>query len=304
MLISVVVPTFDRPESLRKILKALESQTHAAREIIIVDDGSSDETEATVRQFQGVKYLYQQNRGPAAARNTASREARGEIIALTDDDCMPPINWLEQIAQGYRSHPEIAGVGGPCRAPAEILESNLYAQYEWNYERGMLPSRHYIEWLTRGRLTWRGRWCGQGDYVGGMDCPSGRSNNISYRLSVFKALNGFDETFPFAAGEDADFKIRLCLAGHQLLWLDDMIVEHHHAYTSQRFRAQHFTYGRGVVHLERKYLGRPTPYWRAALRLLKRTARPLLTFLNNRERPFVWLKFQAEIYDALGQLAR
>ncbi len=302
-MISIIVPTLNRMSSLRETLVALTTQTYAAREVIVVDDGSTDGTEMMVRQFSDVKYLRQENRGPAAARNRGSREARGEIIAFTDDDCVPPLNWLEQIVRGFDDCP-VAGIGGPCRAPSEILANNIYAQYEWKYERGMLPSRRYIEWLTRGQLTWDANWRGQGDYVGGMDCPSGRSNNISYRRSVFQALDGFDESFPFAAAEDADFKIRLCLDHHQLSWLDQLIVEHRHSYTPQRFRSQHFTYGRGVARLEKKYRGKPTPFWRAALRLIKRSAQLPLRMLQGEQRRFAWLGWQAEIYDALGQLAR
>jgi glycosyltransferase involved in cell wall biosynthesis len=304
MLISVVVPTFNRADSLLNTLRALENQTFHHYEVIIVDDGSTDQTETVVKQFPQFLYVRQPNHGPAAARNTGSQFAQGEFITFTDDDCVPPADWLACIVRGYKTHPEVAGVGGPCRAPAQDWKNNPYARYEWRFERFMLPSKTYINWLTRGKLTWQAQWPGYGDYVGGMDCPAGRSNNISYCRQVFMDLNKFDESFPLAAGEDADFKIRLCIAGHQLLWLDRIIVEHRHAYTPQRFRAQHITYGRGVVYLEQKYRDQPPPRWRSGLRLLKRSLSLPFDMLTFHDRPLAWLKFQAGFYDAWGQFRR
>jgi glycosyltransferase involved in cell wall biosynthesis len=304
MLISVIVPTYNRADSLTGAIQALLAQTYPSFEIIVVDDGSTDRTVNVARRHNRVQYLRQNHCGPAAARNAGGHEAQGEIIAFTDDDCMPPADWLSRIAQGYVDYPEVAAIGGPCRAPDAIVQANAYARYEWTYERGMLPPAAYVAWLTQGQLDWRAQWPSQGDYLGGMDCPTGRTNNMSVRRDVFQKLNGFDASFPLAAAEDADFKIRLCLAGHRLLWLDALIVEHHHPYTFRRFCRQHVGYGRGVVHLERKYRGQATPRWRAAARLVRRMVRLPIARSTDPRGELARLRFIADVCDAWGQIVR
>src|SRR3954454_118451 len=102
---SVVVPTFRRPESLSRCLAALCVQDFdaAAYEVIVVDDAASDEARRVVTCWAeraaecGLALRYVQvtgAHGPAAARNVGWRVARGQIIAFTDDDCLPTSDWL------------------------------------------------------------------------------------------------------------------------------------------------------------------------------------------------------------------
>lgn len=104
ILISVVIPTFDRSDLLRRCLKSLIVQTmdSVSFEIIVVADGPSKSTEAVVAELRGttsvpaLRYLESPvHRGPAAARNLGWRSARGAIIAFTDDDCIVQPTWLE-----------------------------------------------------------------------------------------------------------------------------------------------------------------------------------------------------------------
>jgi len=91
-LVSVVIPTFNRAHTLGRALSSVERQTYPNREVIVVDDGSTDETETVAGRFRGVKYVRQpENRGQAAARNAGISLARGEYIAFldADDEWMP-----------------------------------------------------------------------------------------------------------------------------------------------------------------------------------------------------------------------
>lgn len=131
MKFSVVIPTYNRAATLRQTLTALMAQDYPDYEIIVVDDGSTDDTRAMIaREFPQVRYIYQQNRGPAAARNRGIAHARGEIIAFTDDDCVPPRDWLARLADGYARYPDVVGVGGYLEAPDEVLQRALLARYE------------------------------------------------------------------------------------------------------------------------------------------------------------------------------
>ncbi|MCS6911591.1 MAG: glycosyltransferase family 2 protein, partial [Anaerolineales bacterium] len=132
MNFSVVIPTYNRQATLRRCLTALLAQTYPAHEIIVVDDGSTDGTaEMMTRDFPIVRFFRQKNAGPASARNRGIREASGDVIAFTDDDCLPPADWLERLADGYRRHPDVAGVGGYLDAPDEVLADNALAQYDY-----------------------------------------------------------------------------------------------------------------------------------------------------------------------------
>jgi GT2 family glycosyltransferase len=107
--LSVIIPTYNRAHRLRTCLASVCSDVQSAsQEVIVVDDGSKDSTAEVVQAFgNAVRYVYQQNRGPSAARNTGLREARGRYIAFFDSDdrmILPPrMRVLEFLDQ----HPEV-----------------------------------------------------------------------------------------------------------------------------------------------------------------------------------------------------
>ena len=85
-LVTVVIPTYNRREYLPGALKSVRNQTYRNLEIIVVDDGSTDGTDAMLKREQGIMFLRQQNSGPSAARNTGIGAARGEFVAFLDSD--------------------------------------------------------------------------------------------------------------------------------------------------------------------------------------------------------------------------
>lgn len=238
MRFSVVVPTYNRESTLRKTLDALIAQDYSSYEIIVVDDGSTDGTSQWITsEFPQVRLRCQPNHGPAAARNTGIRAATGDIVAFTDDDCVPTSAWLSVLADGYRRYPKVAGVGGYLEPRTEVLRCVPLARYE------AFIARHVYGVNDRER-------------VGGFDSPAGGTNNMSYRLSVLERVGGFDESFRFAAGEDADLKWRICALGWQLLYVPLKVV-HLHNYDWPRFRRQSFNRGRGRVQFETRRGHRP-----------------------------------------------
>ena len=110
MRLSVVVATHNRKESLRCCLHSLQDQTLAATELIVVDDGSDDGTAEMVQlEFPAVRLVRQDtNCGPAAARNKGLLLATGEIVAFTDDDCLPSPDWLQLLCRGFEKYPGVA----------------------------------------------------------------------------------------------------------------------------------------------------------------------------------------------------
>ncbi len=105
--ITAVIPTYNRAADLERCLRALKAQTLADTlfEVIVVDDGSSDSTPDLLARWttawNRLRYFRQANAGPATARNAGITNAIGSVVAFTDDDCVPPPDWLERIHERF-----------------------------------------------------------------------------------------------------------------------------------------------------------------------------------------------------------
>ncbi len=282
MCLSLVIPTHNRKDVLCHCLAAATNQDYPDYEVIVVDDGSTDSTgEMVQREFPQVRYLRQEpNRGPAAARNRGIEIATGEVVAFTDDDCLLPPDFLSRLMDGYRRYPEVAGVGGYLEASKEVLQRNPFARYE-------------------AYVTHRVYRAGPEEYLGGFECPAGGTNSMSYCRRVLREVGGFDESFPYAAGEDADLKWRVVQQGYRLLYIPVKVV-HLQPYTFRHFWRQNRRHGQGAIYFERKYRGRPPSTARLALRLAARIARwfPDMVRLNPE---IAAVKLLAELADWVGQ---
>lgn len=286
MRFSIVVPTYNRVSTLRPCLRSLLAQDYPNYEIIVVDDGSTDSTPATLAQefppeFRRLRYLRQKNAGPAVARNRGIQAATGEIVAFTDDDCLAPPDWLTQLASGYTRHSEVVGVGGGLSAPPEILATNPYAQYE-----------RYI-----ARVIYQ---VGEIESLGGFECPAGGTANMSYRKSSLEAVHGFDQAFPVAAGEDADLKMRICQQGHRLLYVPVQVV-HLQDYTWERFKQQCYVRGVGRNYFEQRHGAGAPSRFKIGLRVFRR----LLAFPSDLwrmpDKKLAFIKLTEGLITCLGQ---
>jgi len=122
--LSVIIPTYNRAEWLKRVVESLLNQTYQDFEIIVVDDGSVDGTESLIRDVMKnapceLVYIRQENKGPASARNTGVKHAKGELILFIDDDVLPAPNLLEEHVSGHQRHhgQNIAIVGSVVCAP-------------------------------------------------------------------------------------------------------------------------------------------------------------------------------------------
>lgn len=176
--VSVIVPTYKRRALLRRCLKALANQSlvHDQYEIIVVDDEESPRTEALVRRLSSatapaLHYVAAVGTtGPAAARNWGVGRSRGQILAFTDDDCVPDPNWLEE---GLKAIANVDAVGGRIVIP--------------------LPPRPTDYELSQAQLS-------QCEFV---------TANCFCRRETFWEVGGFDESFSLAWREDSDLYFKL-----------------------------------------------------------------------------------------------
>jgi GT2 family glycosyltransferase len=227
---SVIVPTYQRPAAVAHCLDALCAQELPRErfEVVVVDDGSAEPPRAVVARFAttlDVRLIEQRNSGPASARNAGAAAARGDYLAFTDDDCRPDAHWLAALDAMAAQHPGCA-IGGRVD---NSLADGVYST----------ASQLLIDFLY--------------EYYNGGD-GAGRffiTSNLVFPADAFRALGGFDTSFPLAAAEDRDVCDRWREAGHTMLYADDAVVYHEHALRFGSFCRQHFNYGRGAYYLHR-----------------------------------------------------
>ena len=226
---SVIVPTYDRPKHIEACVASLRRLERPAGtlEIVIVNDGGSA-LPAGLSDDVGdgcdVRMVEQANAGPAAARNTGARMARGTFLAFTDDDCRPEPGWLVAFDAALREHPDALAGGRTLNAiDSPFAEaSQLLADFVSSYFDGGAGGRFFT------------------------------SNNIAVARAQFLAAGGFDTSFPFSAGEDRELCDRWSAQRRPSVRVDGAVIRHEHALTAQRFVRQHFTYGRGGAAFRRK----------------------------------------------------
>jgi len=106
MRFTIIIPTFNRAELLDQAIQSALAQTYTNREILVVDDGSSDDTRSVASKYgPGIRYLRQENQGKAAALNRGIAAAEGEVIAILDDDDLYPQWTLAKHAEALARNP-------------------------------------------------------------------------------------------------------------------------------------------------------------------------------------------------------
>jgi glycosyltransferase involved in cell wall biosynthesis len=191
--ISVVVPAFNRAAGLRALLDALAEQSYPPYrfEVLICDDGSRPalaEIVITKDLPFSVNFLRESNQGPAAARNRGLRQARGNIVAFTDDDCVPQPHWLEAIAQTM-AVPYVYAVHGPTFSSVPPIDPFVHSIH--------IEQKHGVA-----------------------------TANFAVRKDKLLAVDGFDENFRGPYFEDEDLSRRLQIMFGDVTWSDEARVEH------------------------------------------------------------------------------
>lgn len=114
--ISIVIITRNRAALLKKALERLIELNERPKEIIVVDNASTDTTRSVIENYQStlpIVYSYEAKKGVGHARNNGIKLCKGEIISFMDDDCFPPLNWLSIICDSFNAFDEISVLGGP-----------------------------------------------------------------------------------------------------------------------------------------------------------------------------------------------
>jgi GT2 family glycosyltransferase len=210
MLISVCVGTV-RSETLPATIAAIERQDWADWELILVPQGSDKELLRVCRLAESAKVrtVHLASKGLSRAKNAGASAARGDVIAYTDDDCEPRVDWLTTIAAAFRADAELDMVGGAVAAPPRRTLRFDTCPAIWPSE----STYHPIEGRRGAPRGW--------DWIGA---------NFAIRRAVFDRIGPFDESLGagamFPAGEDTDYKLRMEAAGLKMLTTPRAIVDH------------------------------------------------------------------------------
>ncbi len=195
-VVSVIVPVRDAAGRIASCLEALCAQSwpDEALQVIVVDDGSVDETRGRVRAFPVELVAMRSAGSPYAARNVGLQQARCEILAFTDSDCIPAKDWIAQgVAKLQADGADLAAgqvrfrCSDPLRAD-ELFDAIRHLDHERSVERGVAMT-----------------------------------SNLFVRRAVFDALGPFDATR--RSGEDAGFTGRATGAGYALVYAPEALAE-------------------------------------------------------------------------------
>ena len=224
---SVIIPAYNAENTLSNCLQALleQSTSKDEYEIIVIDDGSKDKTVEVARDW-GVKVISQPKLGPAIARNKGAVEAKGDVLLFIDSDCIADYHWLEEMLKPFSDF-NIAGVQGNYKTKQNELIAR-FAQIEIEDRYNIMRRYKYIDFI--------------GTYAAG------------YRKDIFIKMGMFDNSFPIASGEDADFSYRLSQCGYKMVFNLKAIVYHKHPSTLKSYLKQKYwrAYWRNLAYKKSK----------------------------------------------------
>ena len=250
MKFTVVVCTFNRSESLRRMLKSLRDVVipdHLSCEVIIVDNNSTDDTRLVFEEIEKcfeskIRYVFENKTGLSNARNRGIREASGEIIAFTDDDVIVDKHWIQNIDKAFKEYSDVVCVGGKILPIWEVskpkwLKTDLYG---------------YLALLDNGDSV---------AYMGALDIWGA---NFAVKSEMFKRYGLFDTNLgriqkKLYSGEEAEFLQRLQSAGEKILYYPLSIIYHNvppHRMSKKYIRKWEFDRGEleGLLMVNTKYL--------------------------------------------------
>src|SRR4051794_24566288 len=229
--ISVVVCTYNNQDTLRDCYDGLQKLEYPDYEVIVVNDGSTDGTDETTREY-GFDLISTENRGLANARNSGLRAATGEIVAYIDADARPDPYWLAHLAVAFQKGAHV-GIGGPNIPPPGGSET---AECVANAPGGP------IHVLLSDEIA---------EHIPGC--------NMAFRKWSLEAIGGFDPQFRIA-GDDVDICWRLQERGWTVGFSPGAVVWHHRRGSVRNYLKQQFEYGKAEALLEQKW---PERYNRA-----------------------------------------
>jgi GT2 family glycosyltransferase len=282
--VTVVICTRDRPEELARCLAALGRSTAAPREIVVVDNApSTEDTRLLAGRTPGVRYVREPRPGLDIARNTGLAAATTDLVAYTDDDTEPHVDWTWRIREAFDDDPSIVAVTGLVLPAALDTEAQVLFEEHAGFGRGYARRDFEPDFVARRRRTAAPVW------------EIGAGANMAFRRAAVVAAGGFDERLDVGAAGcsgDSEMWYRLLASGGRCRYEPSAVVRHHHRRDGGSLHRQMYFYMRGhacallvqyernhaPANLRRLFLVLPVWYARwavkAVVRRLRRAPRP------------------------------
>jgi len=200
--ISVIIPVYNGEKTLKQCLGSVLSQSYKNYEVIVVNNNSTDKTKEIIKSFQKrnkdkkVKYLFEQQKGRGAARNTGEIMAEGKIILMTDTDCIVPKDWIKNMVKAIEGHDAVQGF-------EKNIENNFWSRYR------QINSKKKCE---KEEIK---------NPIGRID-----TKNFAIKKDVLKKI-GFTSR-KYISGNDTDLSIKLVKNKLKVKFLKDIKVKHFH----------------------------------------------------------------------------
>ena len=229
MKFSFIIPIYNRREELREFLQSFTAMQKSGIdwELLIVDDGSSEQLEDLVVAFEA-KYIRIPNGGPAAARNVGLKRASGDFFIFLDSDTILPENYLQKVMDGIAAQ-QLDAFGGSDRAAPDFSPFQKAVNFSMT------------SWVTTGGI--RGKKANEKNFY-----P--RSFNMGFSREVYDKTEGFSA---MRYGEDIDLSIRIRKAGFRSGFISDAFVYHKRRANTKHFFKQTFQFGTARPVLNRKH---------------------------------------------------
>jgi GT2 family glycosyltransferase len=213
--VSVIIPTFNGAARIGRCLAALRKQTFNREvETIVVNDGSLDQTSRLLMHEPGLRVFTQDNAGPAAARNHGAREASGEIIVFTDDDCEPVHDWLSEMLKPFDDPDVVASKGTYRTRQSSLIARFVQIEYEDRYR--IMAKEPMIDFID--------------------------TYSAAFRRDRFLEMGGYDVNFPIACAEDIELSYRMSSRGWKMIFAPAAAVYHQHPDNLVRYVKKKFKF--------------------------------------------------------------
>jgi GT2 family glycosyltransferase len=234
---SVVVPALNEAKNLASWLPKLRGQLTVSDELLVVDNGSTDETASAAREG-GAQVVLESRRGRARARNAGIRVSRGEFLVFVDADCRPEASWLENLIAPFAD----PGIG--CVAGEIALNDNESSLGQY------LADKRYLA---------------QSVNLDHPFLPFAATGNVAFRREALDRIGYFDESL--IDGEDADLCWRMQLqTGYRITIASNAVVRHLPALDARALFRQKLRHARAAALLYKKYRG----HWAQAVPSMKK----------------------------------
>ena len=202
-LVSVIIPVFNNSEGLKKSLEALENQTYpkSLYKVIVVDNGSDEDIKEVVSQFGQAFAAYESQPGSYFARNKGLSLAKSDVLAFTDSDCIPALDWIEKGVAHLRQAPNCGLVAGKIEFFFKNPDQPTAVEY---YDVTMMDGFIQQKFVEESRY--------------------GATANLFTFRGVIDKVGPFDQTLKSSG--DREWGQRVFSAGYEQIYADDVCVAH------------------------------------------------------------------------------